>query len=117
MTDERSQEGRAPGCQVMVLDYLLRLREAALQGRIAMHLGDVDVDRLRSFVDGYNACLSANGCDNHEYGRFREWLRERGEFPVEGWAAKYLADCEGDHERAIRKYLDFAAEFMAVDRR
>jgi hypothetical protein len=116
MTDERSQEGRAPGCRVVVLDCLLRIREDALRGRIAMYLGDVDVDRLRSFVDGYNACLSANGCDNHEYGLFREWLRERGEFPVEGWAVKYLADREGDPQRAIRKYLDFAAEFVAIHR-
>jgi hypothetical protein len=36
------------------------------------------------------------------------------ELPGEGWAQKYLVDCEGDHERAIRKFLDFAAEYAAL---
>ncbi len=116
MTDERTQEPPPPGCRVLTLDHLLRIREDALAGRVAMHLGDMDVDRLRSFVDGYNACLAANGCDNREYGLFREWLRERGEFPVEGWAIHFLRQCGGDHEKAIRKYLDSVAEFVALHR-
>jgi hypothetical protein len=33
---------------------------------------------------------------------------------VKGWAAKYLRDCGGNHERAIREYLDFVAEFAAL---
>lgn len=37
-------------------------------------------------------------------------------FPGEGWAAKYLRDCHGNHEQAIRKYLDFVAEFIALHR-
>ncbi len=36
------------------------------------------------------------------------------ELPGEGWPTKYLRDCHGDHGQAIRKYLDFAAEFAAL---
>lgn len=116
MTDEFNRESPPPGCRVLTLDHLLRIRKDALKGRSAMHIGDVDIDRLRSFIDGYNACLSANGCDNREYGLFREWLRERGEFPVEGWAAHFLNQCGGDHEQAIRRYLDTVAEFVSLHR-
>jgi hypothetical protein len=43
------------------------------------------------------------------------WLRDvKNELPGEGWAQKYLADREGDHERAIRKFLDFVAEYAAL---
>jgi hypothetical protein len=39
------------------------------------------------------------------------------ELPTEGWDVKYLRDCEGDHECAIRKFLDFVAEFVALRER
>ncbi len=81
-----------------------------------MHIGEPNVDRMQGFITGYNACLVSNGTADEEYGQFREWLRERDEFPTEGWAAKYLRDCNGDHEQAIRKYLDFVAEFIALPR-
>jgi hypothetical protein len=39
------------------------------------------------------------------------------ELPTEGWDVKYLRDCDGDHERAIRKFLDFVAELVALRQR
>jgi hypothetical protein len=102
---------------VPLLDYLLRMRNDLLVGRFGMHLGEPHVERMQGFITGYNACMVSNGTVDAEYGRFREWLRERGEFPPEGWAAKYLRDCHSDHEQAIRKYLDFVAEFVALHRR
>jgi len=108
---------RSPdGVHLKLLDYLLRMRRDALVGRLAMHIGEPSVDRMQGFITGYNACLVSNGITDEEYGQFREWLRERGEFPTEGWDAKYLRDCNGDHEQAIRKYLDFVAEFIALHR-
>jgi hypothetical protein len=84
-------------------------------GRLGMHLGESDVNRLLGFITGYHACQVAHGHEDTEYERFREWLRDvKNEFPTEGWVAKYLRDCGGNHERAIRKYLDFAAEFVAL---
>ncbi|WP_233261483.1 hypothetical protein [Vitiosangium sp. GDMCC 1.1324] len=69
-------------------------------------------------MDGYRACQRANGINDEEYIRFHDWLREvKHELPTEGWAAKYLRDCDGDHERAIRKFLDFVAEFVALRER
>jgi hypothetical protein len=103
---------------VKLLDYLLRIRKDMQAGRLEMHLGDTDVNRMVAFVDGYNACLQANGIEDEEYGRFRDWLRDvKHEFPTEGWAAKYLRDCDGDHVCAIRRFLDFVAEFVSLRQR
>jgi hypothetical protein len=99
-----------------LLGVLLRLRDDMLRGRIEMHLGETNIHRLVGFVDGYRACLIDGGSDEQEFERFCEWLRSvKAEFPVEGWAAKYLRDCKGDHLAAINKYLDFVAEFVEVE--
>jgi hypothetical protein len=102
---------------VTLLDYLLRMRDDLLAGRLGMHLGAPHVELMQGFITGYNACMVSNGTVDEEYGRFREWLREQEEFPPEGWAAKYLRDCDGDHQQAIRKYLDLVAEFATLHRR
>jgi len=101
-----------------VLDYLMRLRQDALRGLLAMYLGDINITRMVAFIDGYLSCEDANGIDDEEYVRFFRWLRDvKQELPPEGWGPKYLRDCEGDHERAIQKYLDFVAEFVALRER
>ncbi len=120
MTSASKAPGGAlpPERPVLLLDYLLRIRKDLLAGRLAMHLGEPLVEHMVGFVNGYHSCLISNGIRDDEYGRFFEWLRDvKHEFPVEGWAAKYLRDCHGDHEQAIRKYLDFVAEFVALHRR
>ena len=103
---------------VYLLDYLMRMRSDMAKGLLAMYLGDIHATRMVAFTDGYRACQSANGVEDEEYGLFRDWLRDvKHEFPSEGWDVKYLRDCGGDHERAIRKFLDFAAEFVALRER
>ena len=100
-----------------LMDALLRMRDDMLRGRIEMHLGETNVQRLVGFVDGYRACLMDGGVEDVDFARFCEWLRSvKEEFPVEGWAAKYLRDCAGDHLAAIKKFLDFVAEFVEVER-
>jgi len=100
-----------------LLDLLLRMRNDMLKGRIEMHLGETNVQRLVGFVDGYRACLMDGGVDDVDFGRFCEWLKSvKEELPVEGWAAKYLRDCEGDQLAAIKKFLDFVAEFAEIER-
>ncbi|HEX5750256.1 MAG TPA: hypothetical protein VFZ09_28755 [Archangium sp.] len=118
MSGEGIATGPSAYRHVYLLDYLMRMRGAMQKGLLAMYLGDIDVTRMVAFTDGYRACQSANGVEDEEYGLFRDWLRDvKQEFPTEGWAAKYLRDCDGDHERAIRKFLDFAAEFVALRER
>lgn len=108
---EKSSDARRP-----LLDALLRIRDDMLRGRIEMHLGETNIHRLVGFVDGYRACLVDGGSDDQEFERFCEWLRSvKAEFPVEGWAAKYLRDCAGDHLAAIKKFLDFVAEFVETE--
>jgi hypothetical protein len=107
---------KLPPKRVLLLNYLLRIREDMLKGRLGMHIGDPDVAHMVGFVNGYHSCMLSNGIEDEEYGRFFDWLREKGEYPPEGWAAKYLRDCNGDHAQAIRKYLDFVYEFVTHHR-
>jgi hypothetical protein len=101
----------------VVVNALLRMRQDMMQGRIAMHLGEANVDVLEGFIAGYLACLGDTGSADAEYEEFREWLRSvKAEFPEEGWAAKYLRDCRGDHHAAIKKLLDLVAEFAETRR-
>jgi hypothetical protein len=118
-SDSNRSAGRLPPEHpVLLLDYLLRIRKDLLAGRLAMHIGEPNVEHLVGFVNGYHSCLISNGIKDEEYSRFFEWLRDvKKEFPGEGWAAKYLRDCHGNHEQAIRKYLDFVAEFADLHRK
>jgi len=96
------------------VSYLLRVRQDMRKGQLRKHLLDINSERFNAFVDGYNACMGDNHLPNGLYTRFRDWLRDvKREFPQEGWPAKYLRDCQGDHSRAIRKYLDFVDEFSS----
>jgi hypothetical protein len=118
MSGESTADGQGSRRHVYLLDYLMRMRRDVMQGRVAMYLGDIDIIRMVAFTDGYRACQSANGIEDEEYGLFRDWLRDvKHEFPTEGWGAKYLRDCDGDHERAILKFFDFVAEFVALRER
>ena len=118
MSEQNNQEHQEARRRVYVLDYLMLMRRDMLKGLLAIHLGDINITRMVAFVDGYLSCQDANGIRDEEYGRFFHWLRDvKREFPTEGWAAKYLCDCDGDHERAIRKFLDFVAEFVALRER
>jgi hypothetical protein len=118
MNGANTSDGQPSRSPVYLLDYLMRVRQDTLKGRLAMYLGDIDINRMVAFTDGYRACQSANGIEDEEYGLFRDWLRDvKHEFPTEGWGEKYLRDCEGDHERAIQKFLDVVAEFVALRER
>jgi hypothetical protein len=118
MNGKNTPDGRSPHRPVYLLDYLMHVRQDMERGLLAMYLGDINITRMVAFTDGYRACQSANGLEDEEYGLFHDWLRDvKHEFPTDGWDAKYLRDCDGDHERAIRKFLDFVAEFVALRER
>jgi hypothetical protein len=117
MTGQKTSSELPSRRHVYLLDYLMRLRREKTRG-LLLDMGEVDVARMVAFTDGYRACQRANGITDEEYGLFRDWLRDvKNEFPTEGWDVKYLRDCDGDHERAIQKYLDFVAEFVALRER
>ena len=114
MSEQRPSPDPSARHHVRMLDYLMRLRKEGERG-LLLDMGEVNVTRMVAFVDGYLSCEIANGIEDEEYRQFFRWLRDvKQEMPTEGWAAKYLRDCEGDHERAIRKFLDFVAEFVAL---
>ncbi|MFE8603173.1 hypothetical protein [Archangium violaceum] len=114
MNEQGSPPDVAPRRHVYLLDYLMRLRQEKTRG-LLLDMGEINVIRMSAFIDGYLSCEDANGIKDEEYRRFFQWLRDvKHELPGEGWDVKYLRDCDGDHERAIRKFLDFAAEFVAL---
>jgi hypothetical protein len=103
--------GRRP---ILLLDVLLFIRREVEQGRpLWLFLGgETHVQAMVAFIAGYRASCYYNGLENTAYNEFVTWLRDvKREWPGEGWAQKYLEDCEGDHERAIRRFLDFVAEY------
>jgi hypothetical protein len=79
------------------------------------YIGPAEVGRLACFVLGYLEGLRALGVDEGGDALFGEWLRDvRHEWPEAGWDAGYLEEFSGDHERALRKYLELVAEFHAL---
>jgi hypothetical protein len=117
MTGQKTSPDLSSRRHVYLLDYLMRLRQQKTRG-LLLDMGEINVTRMVAFIDGYLSCEDANGIEDEEYGLFHDWLRDvKHEFPTEGWDAKYLRDCDGDHERAIRKFLDFVAEFVALRQR
>jgi hypothetical protein len=116
-TEERSRLGRAPAMRptqlpVPTLDELLEIRRV---GRILMYIGEARVERMAGYIDGYRLCLSLAGLKDEEYVRFERWLQDTGRVPPgRTWEDAFLQAASGDHEAAIHRLLDCAAEFRAL---
>jgi hypothetical protein len=99
--------------QLGLLDALLELR-AHYDDRVGFlpFIVEPSMTRLVGFIDGYTAsCIHGNRSEGRADSFFR-WLRDvKNEFPPEGWDQKLLRDFQGNEREAIRKFLDFVAEF------
>jgi hypothetical protein len=104
------------GRRVGLLDVLRWSRQQLMKGRgLWFIVGGDRVDSLDSFIHGWLAHNVFNESSDPEWQEFETWLRDvKNEFPGEGWPVKYLADCDGDHERAAMKFLDFVEEFVTT---
>lgn len=103
---------------VPTLDMLLTARRVIgdVEGRLAMIIGDIQVQRMAGLIDGYRLCLELSGARDEEYARFERWLHQEKELPPsQTWEHPLLRASLGDHEKAIRRLLDDAAEFRAAD--
>jgi hypothetical protein len=115
--EERSLLGREPALRpsqppVLTLDELLEIRRV---GRILMYIGEARVERMAGYIDGYRLCLSLAGLKDEEYLRFERWLQETGRVPSGyPWEDSFLKATGGDHEAAINRLLDCAAEFRGL---
>lgn len=107
------------GRAVSTVDLLLFIREKVNEGvMLEMFLGSVNAHAMRAFIEGSSMALQYNGLSDQEFEDFVVWLRDvKREWPVEGWVKKYLREFGGDHEAAIKKFLDFVAEFAATRKR
>ncbi len=106
------------GRRVGLMDALLYARKQILMKRgLWFATGFDTVESLFSFILGWASNTQFNGGQEQEWEDFLEWLDEvKHELPLEGWHVKYLRDCGGDHQQAALKFLDFAAEFVALRR-
>ena len=111
------EEWRGRG--VGLMDALLYARKRILEKRGLWSVtGGDTIDSLLSFTIGWASNTQFNGGNDQEWQDFLDWLDEvKHEMPYEGWHVKYLRDCGGDHERAALKFLDLAAEFVALRRK
>lgn len=92
-----------------VLDVLIELRRV---GRILLYIGEARVERMAGYIDGYRRCLSLAGLKDEEYPRFECWLQDTGRIPRgETWETSFLQATQGEHQAAIHRLLDCAAEF------
>ncbi len=95
-----------------ILDVLLEIRRV---GRILMYIGEARVERMAGYIAGYRLCLSLAGLKDEEYLRFERWLQDTGRVPPgHTWEEAFLQAAHGDHEVAIHRLLDCAAEFRAL---
>ena len=115
--EERKLLGQAPSLQpttspVLALDEALEMRRV---DRIGLYIGPARVERLAGYIDGYRLGLSLAGLKDEEYPRFEQWLRDSGRVPPGfTWEVALLQAAQGEHEPAIHRFLDSAAEFRAL---
>ncbi|EPX64084.1 hypothetical protein D187_005217 [Cystobacter fuscus DSM 2262] len=102
---------------VPLLELLLRIRED-MEARLVgpyRYIGMPDVDWVNCFRGGYGACLHSMDVDEGPDLLFGTWFRDiKRAWPAEGWESVYLSECGGDQTRALRKFLDYVAEFRAL---
>lgn len=93
------------------LDLLLEIRHS---GRMGTYIGPVEVERMAKLIAGYQLCLTLAGAEDEEYPRFEHWLQSTKDIsPGRSWPWVLLRQCGGDHEQAVQKFLDYAAEFRS----
>lgn len=101
---------------VSLIDVLLRVRAEHARGRPLgfFFRGMETTQAVAAFETGYRACCRYQGMEDPWYEAFMDWLFDvKKEFSSEGWHTRYLAECGGDHLKAIQRYLDTVAEFAA----
>jgi len=101
------------GRPVGLLDALCWLRRRMAQGHsLSLLTGSNSVDSLYCFTVGWIRNTLYNQQKDPSLTSFWSWLRDdKKGFPGEGWHVKYLRDCQGDHTKAVWKFLDLVAEF------
>jgi len=98
------------------LDFLMEVRREIgdTEGRLGLFIGHIQVKRMAALIAGYRLCLGLVGARDEEYVRFERWLHEEKDLPEgQEWPQPFLDASGGDPERAIRRLLEFAAEFRS----
>lgn len=100
-----------------LLDEMMEIREEAKRGRpFWFFFGSERFEALVAYTEGFLACRHRSASPDKEWGAFMSWLRDQKGALPSGWMQKYVDECGGDHGRAMMKFLDFVAEFVALRR-
>jgi hypothetical protein len=100
-----------------LVEVLLKIRSdmRTSQAPPYLYIGVPNAGRLRCFTIGYWRCMDHLGMDGGQDQLFDLWLHDvKKAWPPEGWAEAYLREFDGDHTRALGKYLDYVAEFRSL---
>jgi hypothetical protein len=80
---------------------------------LSLFVGELDLRRLITYIEGYRACLDDAGLED-DYPAFKEWLAsKRPEMRFKGWADVLLEESKGDHEGALRGFLDLRRQYLS----
>jgi hypothetical protein len=105
-----------PKAVVPLWDVLVRIRLDMQLRSVGpyLYMGLADTGWMANFVSGYAQCMSRLGAPLRGYDLFHEWLEIAGNpEPGKAWDERYLEDFSGNHDSAVRKYLDRVAEFLS----
>lgn len=109
--EQRSAAAKAPPTLVEVL-LQIRNDMRTRQEPPYLYLGIPHAGLIRCFTQGYSWCARHLGLEDGQDQLLDLWLHDvKKAWPAEGWAEAYLREFDGDHTRAVRKYLDLVAEF------
>ena len=100
------------------MDALLYARERVLKRHgLFIVTGGETIESLFHFTIGWASNTQFNGGRDQEWRDFLDWLDEvEPKARYEGWQVTFLRECDGDHERAVMKFLDRAHEFVSSRR-
>ena len=106
------------GRKVGLMDALLYARKRIMERRGLWSVtGGETIESLLSFTIGWASNTQFNGGRDQEWRDFRRWLDDvEPAARYEGWHVTFLRECDGDHERAVMKFLDRAHEFVTSRR-
>ena len=106
------------GRKVGLMDALIYARQQMLKKRgLFIVTGGETIESLFHFTIGWASNTQFNSEPDAPWCDFLDWLDEvEPNARYEGWQVTFLRECDGNHERAVMKFLDRAHEFVSSRR-
>ena len=99
----------------MLLQHFYRI-SLERPAHLMCFIGRIDIDLLRAWMGGHESAWGLIKGQPSDASDFFKWLRDtRGEFPPQGWPARNLSLCDGDHARAIKRFWGLLHEYLLAE--